>query len=222
MAATLHPTRYPELGYRKDAPDCWRFVDRSTDASVGLQYPTKSELLADLDRYAAVFGVAGSDDPQSELRACVRALLTCAARYDTQALTESLRSAVLTLPPAQPMKLLLSLKVAVERAAVTARHQAIAALAPKLRRLSFDLEYERGVDDVYYPDILSMTMVGENEAQAVFSRPNSEEELQALEALIGVRFTETLSAHGFIEQLEELCIAFYIDCGRDEIAFGRE
>ena len=54
--ASIRPTRYRELGYRRDAPDLWRIVDRNGDAVVGPQYRTKAELLADLDRFAAEFG----------------------------------------------------------------------------------------------------------------------------------------------------------------------
>jgi len=50
-------TRYPEIGYRKEGP-AWRFVDMSTDSAVGPQYPTKAEMLADLQRYAEQFGAA--------------------------------------------------------------------------------------------------------------------------------------------------------------------
>lgn len=56
-----YPTRYAELWYRNDAETtkkkaCWRFVDASTGASVGPQYPDRIELLADLDRFAGEFG----------------------------------------------------------------------------------------------------------------------------------------------------------------------
>ena len=46
-------TRFAELGYRQDAPGLWRFVDQITDNSVGPQYHSKAELLADLARYAS-------------------------------------------------------------------------------------------------------------------------------------------------------------------------
>ena len=49
----VRETRYPELGFRQDAPGLWRVVDVSTGSSVGPQYSTRSELLADLARYAA-------------------------------------------------------------------------------------------------------------------------------------------------------------------------
>lgn len=45
-------TRYAGLGYRMDAPGLWRFVDKGTDASIGPQYPTKAELLSDIENYA--------------------------------------------------------------------------------------------------------------------------------------------------------------------------
>lgn len=52
-----HSTRYRELDYQRQG-DCWRFIDTSTDNNVGPQYPTKDELLADLEQYAANFGCA--------------------------------------------------------------------------------------------------------------------------------------------------------------------
>lgn len=52
---TIRPTRYDELGYVHDE-NTWRFVDISTHQRVGPQYRTKAELLADLERYAVVFG----------------------------------------------------------------------------------------------------------------------------------------------------------------------
>jgi hypothetical protein len=51
-----HPTRFPELAYRRDFPGVWRFVDVSTGHSVGPHYPTRAALLEDLERYAGVFG----------------------------------------------------------------------------------------------------------------------------------------------------------------------
>lgn len=50
--ADPRPTRYPQLGYRQDFHDSWRFVDTETGASVGPQYKTKEEMFSDLDRYA--------------------------------------------------------------------------------------------------------------------------------------------------------------------------
>lgn len=51
-------TRFAELAYRCAFPGLWRFVDRSTSADVGPAYAGERELLADLDRYAALFGCA--------------------------------------------------------------------------------------------------------------------------------------------------------------------
>ncbi len=45
-------TRFPELGYRLDSPRNWRFVDTSTDNSVGPSYPTRESLLENLTAYA--------------------------------------------------------------------------------------------------------------------------------------------------------------------------
>jgi hypothetical protein len=55
----IHSTRYPELGYARYAPNLWRIIDltdKTTMAVVGPHYKSKAELLADLDRYARVFG----------------------------------------------------------------------------------------------------------------------------------------------------------------------
>jgi len=61
--STIYATRFAELGYRMDAPGCWRFVDRSTKASVGRHHPSRALLLADLNRYATEFGCAADCIP---------------------------------------------------------------------------------------------------------------------------------------------------------------
>ena len=50
----IHRTRFAGLGYILVCDACWRFVDLSDNrsATVGPQYRTKAELLADLQRYA--------------------------------------------------------------------------------------------------------------------------------------------------------------------------
>ena len=60
---TIHRTRYAELGYVQDAPTLWRIVDLSggLQGRVGPLYRTKTELLGDLERYAAAFGCASAD-----------------------------------------------------------------------------------------------------------------------------------------------------------------
>ncbi len=64
---TIHPTRYPELSYVHETPGLWRIVDAlgGLNASgflsrIGPHYRTRAELLADLARYASVYGC---DDP---------------------------------------------------------------------------------------------------------------------------------------------------------------
>ncbi len=65
----IRETRYPELGYANCyGPRCWRIVDRSTNRVVGPIYKTKAELLADLDRYAAVFGCEGDRERERSKR----------------------------------------------------------------------------------------------------------------------------------------------------------
>ncbi|MCP3017412.1 hypothetical protein [Cupriavidus basilensis] len=62
---TIHRTRYAGLGYANTNPagkPLWRVIDLHNDlrndrnAAVGPLYETKSELLADLDRYAKTWG----------------------------------------------------------------------------------------------------------------------------------------------------------------------
>lgn len=52
------PTRYPEIGYEQQAEQCWRFIDQETGAAIGAIYPTKRELLADVERFAVSRGFA--------------------------------------------------------------------------------------------------------------------------------------------------------------------
>ena len=54
----LRATRfYDTLAYREVAPGLWRIYDiTDRPAAVGPHYRTKSELLADLERFAEVFG----------------------------------------------------------------------------------------------------------------------------------------------------------------------
>ena len=55
-------TRYAELGLIKCTPTLWRFIDLTDDPGgkkqivIGMQYRSKTEALADLDRYAKDFG----------------------------------------------------------------------------------------------------------------------------------------------------------------------
>lgn len=62
---SIRATRYHDtetgcaLGYRQDLPTLWRIYVRDAEcqwAAVGPHYRTKSELLADLDRYARSWG----------------------------------------------------------------------------------------------------------------------------------------------------------------------
>lgn len=49
-------TRYPELNYENQSRNNWRIIDVSTGCAVGPSYHSEAELLADLDRFAKVFG----------------------------------------------------------------------------------------------------------------------------------------------------------------------
>ena len=66
---TLYKTRFTEIGFTLNSPADWRFVDLS-DAQdgnkdhmhcVGASYPTKAELLASVERYAAEYGCEGAN-----------------------------------------------------------------------------------------------------------------------------------------------------------------
>lgn len=68
---TLHKTRFTEIGFTLNSPGDWRFVDLS-DAQdgnkdhmhcVGASYPTKEQLLLNVERYAAEYGCDGADMP---------------------------------------------------------------------------------------------------------------------------------------------------------------
>lgn len=52
----MKPTRFPELNYERQSPSLWRFIDATTGRHVGPQYRTERELLADMQRFATVFG----------------------------------------------------------------------------------------------------------------------------------------------------------------------
>lgn len=63
VQSSIRPTRFKALGYRQDAPDCWRIIDRSSTpgAAVGPQYASRGELLADLERFARQVGCAEAE-----------------------------------------------------------------------------------------------------------------------------------------------------------------
>jgi hypothetical protein len=48
----VHPTRHSLLGYAYFGTGHWQFVDRETGESIGMIYPVRSELEADIDRFA--------------------------------------------------------------------------------------------------------------------------------------------------------------------------
>lgn len=70
-------TRFAELGFINQEPGLWRFVDKQNPistspygfATIGPQYATKAELLADLSRFATEYGCNGSIDPHNTFRA---------------------------------------------------------------------------------------------------------------------------------------------------------
>ena len=65
---TLHKTRFTEIGFTLNSPGDWRFVDLS-DAQdgnkanmhcIGASYPTREQLLSNVERYAAEYGCDGA------------------------------------------------------------------------------------------------------------------------------------------------------------------
>jgi len=82
--ATLHETRFPELGYARMDARQWRFVDISDAGAVtcvGPFYSSRAELLGDLPRYAAEFGCQGAGEAVSggaiEIRKTIRTCSDC-------------------------------------------------------------------------------------------------------------------------------------------------
>lgn len=68
---TLYKTRFTEIGFTLNSPADWRFVDLS-DAQdgnkdhmhcIGASYPTKEQLLLNVERYAAEYGCDGANRP---------------------------------------------------------------------------------------------------------------------------------------------------------------
>ncbi|MCD1645206.1 hypothetical protein [Aurantimonas coralicida] len=51
-AVAEHQTRFPELYFENIGPSMWSFFAADTRSRVGPIYRTKTELLADLTRYA--------------------------------------------------------------------------------------------------------------------------------------------------------------------------
>ncbi len=64
-------TRYKELCYVNCGRELWRFMDAATGKVIGPYYATKSELLADLERYAAAYGCEGATDNRAETVAMI-------------------------------------------------------------------------------------------------------------------------------------------------------
>ena len=67
----LYKTRFTEIGFTLNSPGDWRFVDLS-DAQdgnkanmhcIGASYPTREQLLSNVERYAAEYGCDGADKP---------------------------------------------------------------------------------------------------------------------------------------------------------------
>jgi len=60
----IYRTRYPELGYTRIGSD-WRFVAMDGCQPVGSYYPSRTELLADLYRYARDYGCETGPSPET-------------------------------------------------------------------------------------------------------------------------------------------------------------
>ena len=50
------PTRFVDLGYAPIGRGLWMFIDQSTGAQIGPQYPTKGQLLASIEAFATERG----------------------------------------------------------------------------------------------------------------------------------------------------------------------
>jgi hypothetical protein len=67
ITGKLYKTRFSEIGFTLNSPSDWRFVDLS-DAQgnkdrmhvIGQSYPTREQLLLNVERYAAEYGCEGS------------------------------------------------------------------------------------------------------------------------------------------------------------------
>ena len=64
----LFKTRFSEIGFTLNAPGNWRFVDLSESATdkdkmhcIGQAYPTKEQLMLNIERYAAEYGCDGAN-----------------------------------------------------------------------------------------------------------------------------------------------------------------
>lgn len=54
VSKLVAPTRYKGLGYIK-CGNYWRYVDEETGQVIGYQYPSKAEMLADIEERAETF-----------------------------------------------------------------------------------------------------------------------------------------------------------------------
>jgi len=70
ITGKLHKTRFKEIGFTMSEPGRWRFVD-ITDAQdgnkdhmheIGTAYPTKEQLILNIERYAAEYGCEGAEN----------------------------------------------------------------------------------------------------------------------------------------------------------------
>jgi hypothetical protein len=66
----LYKTRFSEIGFTMNSPSDWRFVDLSeskTDKNqmhvIGGSYPTREQLLLNVEHYAAEYGCEGANKP---------------------------------------------------------------------------------------------------------------------------------------------------------------
>lgn len=62
-------TRFVGLGYSNYGPQHWQFVDRDGDAQIGPIFPTKAELLANVENFARERGFIDAPGPQPRTHA---------------------------------------------------------------------------------------------------------------------------------------------------------
>jgi hypothetical protein len=89
-------TCYPELAYEQVVRGCWRFIDVSTNRYVGPSYPTEVQLLADLERFAGVFG-AGHPTHEARLSMTTYTLMRCLGAQGTPSGMSVTREPVATI-----------------------------------------------------------------------------------------------------------------------------
>ena len=61
----IYKTRFSEIGFTMIEPGCWQFLSLmdGEPSQVGSHYPTKAEIMVNIERYAAEYGCDGANKP---------------------------------------------------------------------------------------------------------------------------------------------------------------